>query len=189
MTSASSLEPRPTRTSPPEENAPYRRCDPDMLLAMITLALSFLVLLGAWTSGGKPERAAAGGIAAWMAIDPIYRSVFATPQFGSVDWGLVLFDTGLFAWLLWIALRANRIWVLFAAAGALLPVLGHMAVLVSEEPVSRAYWAINQLPFFLVLLSLVLGTSEHRQRIAKFGVDADWSKLISEQSDQPDRRL
>ena len=146
-----------------------------MALAFLTYLLSATILFWGWRYGGKPERLATVSILAWIAIDPVYRTFVAPSDFGTVDWGQVVFDCGLAGAMMAIALRANRIWPLFAAAFSLIPLLGHMAALLDNHTARQAYWAINQLPFLLVLVSLMLGTASHRQR-QQIGITCpEWS--------------
>lgn len=146
-----------------------------MLLAFLTYLLAGIALFWARRFGGKPERLASLSILVWIAIDPIYRTFVKTTQFGSVDWGLVVFDCGLAGAMMAIALRANRVWPVFAAAFTIVPLLGHLAAIIDHETARQAYWAINQLPFPLMLLSLMLGTAAHRRRTRLGFSFAEWS--------------
>ena len=146
-----------------------------MSLAFLTYFLSAIVLYWGWKFGGRPERLATTSILIWIAVDPVYRALIHSPQFGSVDWGLVVFDCGLAGAMVAIALNANRVWSVFAAAFSLIPLLGHMAVILENHSASQAYWAINQLPFLFVLLSLMFGTTAVRRRINIGIAWPDWS--------------
>jgi len=146
-----------------------------MLLVSVTYLLSAIVLYWGWKFGGRPERFAALAILAWIALDPAQRIIFGSPRFGRLDWVLFAFDSALAFALIVIALHANRIWPIFGAGFSLIPVIGHIAVLLDTEPVQQAYWAINQIPFLLVLLSLMLGASANRQRMRSGRICYDWS--------------
>jgi len=147
-----------------------------MLLATLTYALSATVLLLGWIRGGAPERCAVIAILAWLIIDPLYRYVFVTPEFDRIDWILFAFDVLLAGSLMTIALHANRMWPMFAAAFSIIPVLCPVALLLNHKVVRQAYWALEQLPFLFVLLSLLIGISAHRQRIAAGIACEDWSR-------------
>jgi len=146
-----------------------------MLLAALTYVLAGLVLLLGWKQGGTPERCAVLAIVAWLAVDPLYRLVFETPEFDRIDWALFVFDLALAGALTVIALHANRIWPMFAAAFSIIPVLCPFALLVNETVVRQAYWALEQLPLMFVLMALLIGTSAHRERMAAGIACEDWS--------------
>lgn len=146
-----------------------------MLLASLTYLLAAIVLLLGWLRGGMPERHAALAILVWLIVDPLFHAVFATPEFARIDWALFTFDGLLAGTLIAIALHANRMWPIFAASFSIIPVLCHVAVLLNRAVVPQAYWALEQLPFLFVLLSLLLGVSAHRQRLLNGTRCADWS--------------
>lgn len=147
-----------------------------MLLASLTYLLAAAVLLLAWLKGGEPERHASFAILAWLVVDPLLRSALETPDFDRLDWALFAFDGLLAGSLAAIALHANRVWPIFAAAFSFIPVLSHIAVLLRQNAMPYAYWALEQLPFLFVLFSLLLGVSARRERLAKGIRCADWSR-------------
>jgi hypothetical protein len=73
-----------------------------------------------------------------------------------------------------LALRANRMWPLWAAAAQLICVSGHVAVFVSPEGMRRAYWALTQLPQYIQLIALVLGAVAHARRFDRIGPYRSW---------------
>lgn len=145
-----------------------------MSLVLLTCFLAAIVLGWAWKFGGGPERRSALAISTWVVLGFIYHPVTVVSSFHEVDTGLLAFDSALSVCLTVIALSANRVWPLFAAGFSVIPLVGHFAVAVEDQSVSRAYWAMNQIPFYLLLLALLAGTAAHRRRCADGSALVDW---------------
>jgi hypothetical protein len=139
--------------------------------AQITLVVGVVVLLAlaAYRRGGPPERLAATIIAAWVLIDATYHLLFGPSGFDRVDPVHVVLDGGELVAITWLALRANRMWPLWAAAAQLLCFSGHIAVWLEPGGMRRAYWAMTQLPQYIQLGALLLGAFAHERRLARIG--------------------
>ncbi|MBO9498597.1 MAG: hypothetical protein J7496_11260 [Novosphingobium sp.] len=142
----------------------------------LTFAFS---LIGAVTAfaiwrGGAPERRGGVIMAIYAVSDPIYHRLFSAPQFRFVDPGHVVMDSLQFIALTALALRANRMWPLWAASSALIAISGHLALLIGPRGLQRAYWAMTQLPLYPELLAVLLGTIAHRLRYRRIGPYRDW---------------
>lgn len=144
-------------------------------LLLPTLLLTAAIVSALWVGGG-PERLAALGIAAWAIIDPLYRMVFGSPEFARFDASLFVFDLSLATVLVTIALKANRNWPIFAAGTSLLPIGGHLAAWLYPSGMKVAYWALNQIPFLLIFLSVIGGATFHRLRKSNWGSYPDWTR-------------
>src|SRR6478735_1773010 len=127
----------------------------------VILALALFCAAGffAVARGGPPERLAAVIIVCWILADVAVHLVF---------------DGGELVAIVWLALRANRRWPLWAAAAQLICFSGHMAVLISPEGMRRAYWAMTQLPPYIQLTSLLLGAVWHARRFERIGPYRSW---------------
>jgi uncharacterized membrane protein len=110
----------------------------------------------------------------WITADVFYHLVFGPSGFDQVDPVHVVLDGGELVVIVWLALRANRMWPLWAAAAQLLCVSGHVAVLVSPQGMQRAYWALTQLPQYIQLIALVLGAVAHARRFERIGPYRSW---------------
>ena len=137
--------------------------------AMILAAAVFAV-----ARGGPPERMAAGIIVCWVITDVSYHLVFGPSGFDAVDPVHLVLDGVELVAIVWLALRANRMWPLWAAAAQLICVSGHVAVLVSPEGMRRAYWAMTQLPPYIQLTALLLGAIAHARRYERIGPYRSW---------------
>jgi hypothetical protein len=137
--------------------------------AMILAAAFFAV-----ARGGPPERMAAGIIVCWVITDVSYHLVFGPSGFDAVDPVHLVLDGVELVAIVWLALRANRMWPLWAAAAQLICVSGHVAVLVSPEGMRRAYWAMTQLPPYIQLTALLLGAIAHARRFERIGPYRSW---------------
>jgi hypothetical protein len=142
----------------------------------VILALT-LVLAAAFVAvarGGPPERLAAGIIVCWIIADVSYHLVFGPSGFDRVDPVHLVLDGGELAAIVWLALRANRMWPLWAAAAQLICVSGHIAIFVSPEGKRRAYWAMTQLPPYVQLIALLCGALAHARREDRIGPYRSW---------------
>jgi hypothetical protein len=106
--------------------------------------------------GGQPERACAVAmVAAWLATVLLTdrRNNWVDPQ-----WGVMAADLSLLTLLLWVALRANRFWPLWAAAFQLLGVITHVAIMADRTISGRAYYVAAVIWSYLVVIALAAGT-------------------------------
>lgn len=135
------------------------------------LILTFVLACGyyAFRRGGPPERLAAAIIVGWIVCDAIYHIVFGPSGFASVDPFHIVLDGAQLVAILWLALRANRIWPLWAAAAQLICVSGHVAALIEPGGMQRAYWAMTQLPQYIQLTALLFGAAAHARRERRLG--------------------
>ena len=142
----------------------------------VILALALFCAAGffAVARGGPPERLAAVIIICWIIADVSYHLVFGPSGFARVDPVHLVLDGGELIAIVWLALRANRMWPLWAAAAQLICVSGHLAVTVEPDGVRRAYWAMTQLPPFIQLIALVLGAVAHARRFERIGPYRSW---------------
>lgn len=96
------------------------------------------------------------------------------PVFSGVDFTALLADLILAIGLFAIALNANRIWPLVAAAAQFVGLFSHFsrAMQISIEPM--AYSLLRTLPVGVVLLCVLIGFFSHFQRYRQYGYDYDW---------------
>ncbi|WP_305095671.1 hypothetical protein [Croceibacterium aestuarii] len=138
------------------------------------LALVILASAVAYRRGGPPERFAALVIVAWVGSDAVYHLLFGFGTFARVDPVHVVFDVSELAAVVWLALRANRVWPIVAAAAQVMCVSGHIAVLVEPDGARRAYWAMTSLPQYIQLAALVAGAAAHQKRLRLIGRYRSW---------------
>ena len=142
------------------------------------VVIAFAVIMGgllmAYLRGGPPERMAAAIIVTWVVSDVTYSVIFGPSSFVRVDPARVVLDAGELAAITWLALRANRMWPLWAAAAQLICVSGHVAAFVEPGGMRRAYWALTQLPAYIQLIALVCGAVAHARRFERIGPYRSW---------------
>lgn len=143
------------------------------LEVILALTVVFGSAFVAVSRGGPPERQAAGIIVCWIVADLAYHIVFGPSGFAQVDPVHLVLDGGELVAIVWLALRANRMWPLWAAAAQLICVSGHMALFI-EPGMRRAYWAMTQLPQYIQLTALVLGAVAHARRFDRIGPYRSW---------------
>ena len=117
---------------------------------------------------------AAGIIVGWIVLDAAYHLVFGPSDFDAVDPVHVVLDGAELVAILWLALRANRMWPLWAAAAQLICVSGHIAAFVEPGGMQRAYWALTQLPQYIQLTALICGAVAHARRFEQIGPYRSW---------------
>jgi hypothetical protein len=143
-----------------------------LVITIATVVVSSGLL--AYWRGGPPERLAAAIIVSWVLTDIGYHLVFGPSGFDVVDPVHLVLDGGELVAITWLALRANRMWPLWAAAAQLICVTGHLAAFIEPVAVRRAYWAMTQLPQYIQLTALLLGAFAHARRVRRFGLYRSW---------------
>lgn len=128
---------------------------------------SFAVLLitvsAAFWRGGWPERLAAGAmIAAWLGTALLYNSILQR----GVQIAPMIVDALLLSVLLFIALRSNRWWPMWACAFQALTFVLHLALIADAVLWSRAAWMANSCFSYLTMLALLCGALSRRRATA-----------------------
>lgn len=128
----------------------------------------------AWLRGGRPEQIAATALivaaaATFAAYTPYPRRFFA------VEYGVLGVDLILLAALIVIALNANRYWPLGLAALHLAATIAHFGKMVDVSMGGWGYAFLLKLWAYPMVLTLIVGTIRHRQRVNRYGVDDPWS--------------
>ncbi|MFN4113629.1 MAG: hypothetical protein ACK4GD_06785 [Sphingomonadaceae bacterium] len=142
---------------------------------VIQMALFVVLAIWAWRAGGGPEKACAWLFVGMFAADRVYH-LLVTPaiELETVDaWHFAL-DIGVFAIILPIALRANRLYPLGLAACQLIAVNAHVARDSFTQITPIAYNIMYVAPSYLQLLILGFGILAHVQRIQHYGPYRDW---------------
>jgi len=141
---------------------------------ILALTVVFGSAFVAVARGGAPERLAAGIIVCWILADVAYHLMFGPSGFERVDPVHLVLDGGELVAIVWLALRANRMWPLWAAAAQLICVSGHLALFIEPHGMRRAYWVMTQLPQYIQLTALVLGAVAHERRLQRIGPYRSW---------------
>lgn len=141
---------------------------------VIVLALVLGSAAVASWRGGPPERIAAAVIVGWILTDAAYHLLFGPSGFDTVDPVHVVLDGGELIAITALALRANRLWPLWAAAAQLICVCGHLAAFIEPGGMTQAYWALTQMPQYIQLVALMMGASAHAKRERKVGRYRSW---------------
>jgi hypothetical protein len=141
---------------------------------ILTLTLFATASFYALSRGGPPERFAAKIIIVWMMVDLCYHLIFGPSGFVEVDPAHLFIDGLELAALIGLALQANRIWPLWAAAAGLMMFSAHIVALIDMGGMRRAYWAMVQFPLYIQLLALVCGVAFHTRRVRRIGHYRSW---------------
>lgn len=81
-----------------------------------------------------------------------------TSQFFEPESGILLVDLGLLAYLIWLALRSDRFWPLYAAGFQMVGTTIHLARLADPNVLHSAYAFAQIFWAYPVLLALAAGT-------------------------------
>jgi hypothetical protein len=146
---------------------------------MMASPIAFAILMTlcfayALVRGGSPERCVvAMYLSAYVAT--MSASEITRYSYTSVDMSLIAIDIILTFGLVYLALLANRYWILWAASLQIVGITAHFAKLVVPEILAPAYALTLIVWSYAALPTLVIGTHRHRQRMALHGSDASWS--------------
>jgi hypothetical protein len=143
---------------------------------VVLASLLLFALAGGYAllRGGPPERTAAKIVIVWILTDVGYHLIFGPSGFVVVDPAHLLIDGAELAAIIWLALRANRLWPIWAAAAQVMTFSGHVVALIEPGGVNRAYWAMTQLPPYIQLIALVCGAAFHARRLRRIGPYRSW---------------
>jgi len=109
-----------------------------------------------------------------VVVDQFYHLSFRAAQFVTVDPVHVAIDATMLVCLMWVALRANRGWPLWACSAQIIAMTGHIAKIFELRDVYRGYWAMTQVPLVLQLAFLAIGTWAHVSRYRHIGPYHSW---------------
>lgn len=124
--------------------------------------------------GGPPERIAAKIVIVWILTDVGYHLLFGPSGFTVVDPAHLVIDGAELVAIVWLALQANRLWPIWAAAAQVMTFSSHLVVMIGESGVNYAYWAMTQLPPFIQLLAIFCGAVFHARRVRRIGHYRSW---------------
>jgi hypothetical protein len=126
-------------------------------------------------AGGGPERWTAlvfiVGAFATYAVPDFYRG----RAYAQVEPILLLVDATMLFALIAIAVRADRFWPLYVTALHLITVAVHGVKGLQADLVPWMYAAASSKIAYPMLVLLAIGALRHRNRLAQFGSDRDWS--------------
>lgn len=117
-------------------------------------ATTVLVVCGvALRRGGRDERLSAGVmLAAWAMSMVLDRTGFR-----EIEWGILAVDLAALAVFVWITLRSDRYWPIFAAAFHLLAIITHMARTIDPTVRGWAYLTAEILWGYFLAIAIGYG--------------------------------
>lgn len=136
------------------------------LLLVTTVTVS---ALGIW--GGRPERTAAVLFTALVLITPLVQPL----SVGQWRWGVAITSLFTFSGLLWLALKCDRWWLIFAAGCQLLALFTHMISLLLIDSLVWTAVTLRWISWGGVLACAVFGVWEGRtlERLRRTARGAD----------------
>ncbi len=150
----------------------------------IELYYAFALVCSAYVGlkGAGPERAAAAVILVGSALSTAAMSGL---KYASVEIGVFLVDVGALLAFTAIAIRAERLWPLWVTALQIIGTAGHAVKLVDADVIRTAYAIAMAFWSYPMWFLIVLGTWNHRRRLAKFGADKSWSSSSGRSEPRP----
>ena len=131
------------------------------------IGLVVVVLVCGWAlwRGGRDERATAVALVLATVLSPLVQH----RNWVDPEYGVLVVDLALLVFLMWLALRSDRYWPMFAAAFHLLGVVTHIAIMVDHGVRAWAYITGLVIWSYLVFAALAVGTWIHRRDLAEAG--------------------
>jgi hypothetical protein len=150
----------------------------------IELYYAFAVVCSAYVGlkGAAPERIGAAVILVGSAVS---TAVMSGLKYASVEIGVFLVDVAALIAFVVLAIRAERLWPLWVSALQIIGTAGHAVKLVDTEVIRTAYAIAMAVWSYPMWFLIVLGTWQHRRRLAKFGVDKSWSSSSGHSETRP----
>ncbi|MEZ5743637.1 MAG: hypothetical protein R3D89_07900 [Sphingomonadaceae bacterium] len=142
---------------------------------MQLLAL-LLVVFAAFRWGAAPEKVCAAALAFMEIVDWPYHLIF--DRFAirdSIDPGHLLIDLAAGVALIFIGLRANRIFPIVMAGTQIVSFLSHFARALSPSSTGAAYGMMAAMPSYLLIATLAVGIYLHRKRAVHYGPYRSWN--------------
>lgn len=149
-----------------------------MVLIWLYRAAIVAILAFALRKGEEPERLVSGIIIATATADAINHAMFGDPAFFALNPGHLVIDGWALLGMLWVALRANRGWPLWACSAQIIVVLAHTSKLIDLSLVRYGYFAMTQLPVAIQTAALFAGTRAHLRRKRHIGPYHAWRPAL-----------
>jgi len=120
---------------------------------VVLAALTALV----WLRGGRPEREGAAVAVIGSFLTPAAVSL-ASNGYGSAQLGILSVDLAMLAAFLFILLRYDRFWPIWASGFHLVGVATHLAKLSFPDILPQAYWTVQGMWAYPIMLAIAAGT-------------------------------
>jgi hypothetical protein len=141
---------------------------------VVVFNLLLVVVCGyALWRGGAPERIAAALFAGAAATT--FVSMYGY-SFRAISGLYLLVDLALFVAIALLSLWADRFWPLWVAALQLMVLAAHGVRATHPELLPFIYYVATAKLAYPMIMMLAIGTVRHRERLARWGSDLDWSR-------------
>lgn len=145
-----------------------------MMYVWLSRLLLAIAVLFALRKGDEPEKLVAMIMVAEVPLDLGNHAAYGYPSWFAVNPGHFVIDLWVLITMTWVALRANRGWPLWVCAMQVIVVTAHLGKLFEIDEARRSYWLMSQAPGLAQLVTLILGTNAHVQRLRRIGAYAPW---------------
>ncbi|WP_209348506.1 hypothetical protein [Pontixanthobacter sp. CEM42] len=153
--------------------------------SLIQFLSRIALVLAALRYGAGPERWASYTIL-WMAVSTrlYFWLVGGSASLQTTDTVFFLIDLSVGAMLIWIALRANRMYTLWLAGFQILAILAHLARGVADGISPIAYAVMMVGPSYFQTIILAFGIWFHHRRVKRHGNYRSWRTSSPPSRDQ-----
>ncbi|KHK91737.1 hypothetical protein [Novosphingobium malaysiense] len=139
-----------------------------------------LLFLAALWKGAAPERILATTLAGAMALHLLAHLVLASAMlWRQADLVHLALDSMVFAVVIPVALRANRVYPLWLGAAQIIAMMAHAYRLSLTEINRFAYDMMSMIPSYIQLVALTLGLAWHAARRRRIGDYPSWSSAFA----------
>ena len=143
-------------------------------------AYGALLLLAVLWRGDAPERILGATLAGMLGVDQLHHALVG----GSILWrnanlGHIAIDCAVFAVVVPVALRANRVYPLWIGAAQLIALLAHIYRLSLTDINRFAYDVMAVIPSYIQLTAMTLGLGFHMSRRKRLGSYPSWRSSSS----------
>jgi exosortase/archaeosortase len=126
----------------------------------------------AMVRGGGPERLGAV-VLLWLTVGVLIIGPLLSMHL-RIDWAGVIVDLIGLASFLYLGLRTDRTWTLWACSAQVIAVIGHLVSYIQAHEADLAYGVMTRGPAYIQCLALLIGTRAYSNRAAKRASSTFW---------------
>jgi hypothetical protein len=136
-------------------------------------ALLLIVVGYAIHRGGEPERSGAA-VLLWLSFGTFLFRPFIALNYLSIDMGTLIVDLVGLAGFLYLGLKIDRTWTIWACSAQVIAVTGHVVRYMQLQEAPLAYAVMIRGPAYIQCLALLIGTLAYRRKGLKAASSTSW---------------
>lgn len=123
-----------------------------LFLIFTSVAVLFALWKGRWEERTIALTVVFGVVASRIALR------MSGGSYQSVQWPILAIDLTMLAIFLWVTIKSDRFWPMWASGFMLLGTSSHFLKMMSPEMAPRVYAAAERFPSYFIALTLLIGT-------------------------------